>query len=126
MSCKYNNSLYSTNPPEEEVCFDSFEELLLSEDYESQEELNNRLNEEYFQVYELTNDEMLEFARAGDEYYGACVKHLRYTTSIVLFNWTYIGEASLKLLNKSFRCFNGVPYERRTHKWEEWGEACIA
>lgn len=69
MSCKYNNSLYSTNPPEEEVCFDSFEELLLSEDYESQEELNNRLNEEYFQV-ELTNDEMLEFARAGDEYYG--------------------------------------------------------
>lgn len=70
MSCKYNNSLYSTNPPGEEVCFDSFEELLLSEDYESQEELNNRLNEEYFQVYELTNDEMLEFARAGDEYYG--------------------------------------------------------
>lgn len=69
MSCKYNNSLYSTNPPEGEVCFDSFEELLLSEDYESQEELNNRLNEEYLQVYELTNDEMLEFARAGDEYY---------------------------------------------------------
>ena len=32
--------------------------------------------------------------------YGACVKHLRYSTSIVLFNWTYIGEASLKLLNK--------------------------
>ena len=58
--------------------------------------------------------------------YDACVKHLRYTTSIVVFNWTYIGEASLKLLNKSFRCFNGVPYERRTQKWEEWGEACIA
>lgn len=70
MSCKYNNSLYTTNPPEEEVCFDSFEELLLSEDYESQEELNNRLNEEYFQVYELTNDEMLEFARAGELAYG--------------------------------------------------------
>lgn len=70
MSCKYNNSVYSTNPPEEEVCFDSFEELLLSEDYESQEELNNRLNEEYFQVYELPNEQMLEFARAGDEYYG--------------------------------------------------------
>ena len=67
---KYNNSLYSTNPPEEEVCFDSFEELLLPEDYESQEELNHRLNEEYFQVYELTNEQMLEFARAGDEYYG--------------------------------------------------------
>lgn len=70
MSCKYNNSLYTINPPEEEVCFDSFEELLLSEDYESQEELNNRLNEEYLQVYELTNEQMLEFARAGDEYYG--------------------------------------------------------
>lgn len=70
MSCKYNNSLYSTNPPEEEVCFDSFEQLLLSEDYESQEELNNRLNEEYLQVYELTNEQMLEFARAGDGYYG--------------------------------------------------------
>lgn len=70
MSCKYNNSLYTTNPPEEEVCFDSFEEILLSEDYESQEELNHRLNEEYFSVYELTNEQMLEFARAGDEYYG--------------------------------------------------------
>lgn len=69
MSCKYNNSMYP-EPPEEEVCFDSFEELLLSEDYESQEELNHRLNEEYFQVYELTNEQMLEFARAGDEYYG--------------------------------------------------------
>lgn len=69
MSCKYNNSRYA-EPPEGEVCFDSFEELLLSEDYESQEELNNRLNEEYFQVYELTNEEMLEFTRAGDEYYG--------------------------------------------------------
>lgn len=70
MSCKYNNSLYSTNPPEEEVCFDSFEQLLLSEDYESQEELNNSLNEEYFLVYELPNEQMLEFARAGDEYDG--------------------------------------------------------
>lgn len=69
MSCKYNNSLYTTNPPEEEVCFDEFEQLLLSEDYESQEELNHCLNE-YFQVYELTNEQMLEFARAGDEYYG--------------------------------------------------------
>lgn len=70
MSCKYNNSLYTTNPPEEEVCFDSFEQLLLSEDYESQEELNNRLNEEYFQVYELTNEQMLDFARAGELAYG--------------------------------------------------------
>ena len=70
MSCKYNNSMYTTNPPEEEVCFDSFEELLLSEDYESQEELNNRLNEEYFQVYELPNEQMLEFARAGELAYG--------------------------------------------------------
>ncbi len=70
MSCKYNNSLYSSNPPEEEVCFDSFEQLLLSEDYESQEELNHRLNEEYFSVYELTNDQMLEFTRAGELAYG--------------------------------------------------------
>lgn len=71
MSCKYNNSMYTITPPEEvDVCFDEFEQLLLSEDYESQEKLNNRLNEEYFQVYELTNEEMLEFARAGEEYYG--------------------------------------------------------
>ena len=70
MSCKYNNYLYSSNPPEEEVCFDSFEQLLLSEDYESQEELNHRLNEEYSQVYELTNEQMLEFARAGELAYG--------------------------------------------------------
>lgn len=65
MSCKYNNSMYTIEPEEVDVCFDEFEQLLLSEDYESQEELNHRLNEEYFQVYELTNDEMLEFARAG-------------------------------------------------------------
>lgn len=70
MSCKYNNSMYTITPPEEEVCFDSFEQILLSEDYESQEELNHRLNEEYFQVYAVSNDELLEFARAGDEYYN--------------------------------------------------------
>lgn len=71
MSCKYNNSMYTITPPEEvDVCFDEFEQILLSEDYESQEELNNRLNEEYFQVYELTNEEMLAFARAGEEYYN--------------------------------------------------------
>lgn len=70
MSCKYNNHLYTTTPEKVDVCFDSFEQLLLSEDYESQEELNHRLNEEYFQVYELTNEQMLEFARAGEEYYN--------------------------------------------------------
>lgn len=70
MSCKHNNSLYTTTPEEVDVCFDEFEQILLSEDYESQEELNNRLNEEYFQVFELTNEEMLEFARAGEEYYN--------------------------------------------------------
>lgn len=62
--------MYTTTPEEVDVCFDSFEQLLLSEDYESQEELNHRLNEEYFQVYELTNEQMLEFARAGEEYYN--------------------------------------------------------
>lgn len=61
--------MYTIEPEEVDVCFDEFE-LLLSEDYESQEELNNRLNEEYFQVYELTNEQMLEFARAGEEYYN--------------------------------------------------------
>lgn len=70
MSCKHNNSMYTTTPEEVDVCFDEFEQILLSEDYESQEELNNRLNEEYFQVYELTNEEMLAFARAGEEYYN--------------------------------------------------------
>lgn len=70
MSCKYNNSMHTIEPEEVDVCFDSFEELLLSEDYESQEELNHRLNEEYLQVYELNNEQMLEFARAGEEYYN--------------------------------------------------------
>lgn len=72
MSCKYNDSLYTTNPPEEEVCFDSFEELLLSEDYESQEEIDHRLDDEYkqFQIYELSDEQMLEFARAGELAYG--------------------------------------------------------
>ena len=62
--------MHTIEPEEVDVCFDEFEQLLLSEDYESQEELNHRLNEEYFQVYELTNDEMLEFARAGEEYHN--------------------------------------------------------
>lgn len=62
--------MHTIEPEEVDVCFDEFEQLLLSEDYESQEELNHRLNEEYFQVYELTNDEMLEFARAGELAYG--------------------------------------------------------
>lgn len=62
--------MYTIEPEEVDVCFDEFEQLLLSEDYESQEELNHRLNEEYFQVFELTNEEMLEFARAGEEYYN--------------------------------------------------------
>ena len=72
MSCKYNNSLYTTNPPEEEVCFDSFEQLLLSEDYETQEEIDHRLADEYnqFQIYELSDEQMLEFARAGELAYG--------------------------------------------------------
>ena len=70
MSCKYNNSLYA-EPPEINVEFDAFEQLLFSEDYETQEELNNRLNEEYndFTVYELSVDEMLRFAKTGDESY---------------------------------------------------------
>lgn len=70
MRCKYSNSMYTIEPEEVDVCFDPFEELLLSEDYESQEELNSRLKEEYCSVYERTNEQMLEFVRAGDEYYG--------------------------------------------------------
>lgn len=64
--------MHTIKPEEVDVCFDEFEQLLLSEDYESQEELNNRLNEEYssFQIFELTNEQMLEFARAGEEYYN--------------------------------------------------------
>lgn len=62
--------MYTITPPEDEVEFDYLEQILLSEDYETQEEIDHRLNEEYFQVYELTNDEMLEFARAGEEYYN--------------------------------------------------------
>ena len=71
MTCKYNNSLYA-EPPEIDVEFDAFEQLLFSEDYETQEELHNRLNEEYneFQVYELSVDGMLDFAQKGDKHYG--------------------------------------------------------
>lgn len=72
MSCKYNNSMYTITPPEIEEEIDSFEELLSYEEYETEEELNYRLNEEYeaFQIYELSNEEMLDFARAGEEYYN--------------------------------------------------------
>lgn len=72
MSCKYNNSMYTITPPEVEVEFDYFEQILLSEDYETQEEIDHRLADEYeqFQIYELSDDQMLEFARAGEEYYN--------------------------------------------------------
>lgn len=40
MSCKYNNSMYTITPPEDEVEFDYLEQILLSEDYETQEEIN--------------------------------------------------------------------------------------
>lgn len=73
MSCKYNNHIYTTTPPEEvDVCFDEFEQLLLSEDYETQEEIDHRLADEYkqFQIYELSDEQMLEFARAGELAYG--------------------------------------------------------
>lgn len=71
MSCKYNNSMYTITPPEDEVEFDYLEQILLSEDYETQEEIDHRLADEYkqFQIYELS-DEQLEFARAGELAYG--------------------------------------------------------
>lgn len=72
MSCKYNNSMYTIEPEEVDVCFDEFEQLLLSEDYKTQEEIDHRLADEYkqFQIYELSDEQMLEFARAGEEYYN--------------------------------------------------------
>lgn len=72
MSCKYNNHLYSTTPEEVDICFDEFEQLLLSEDYETQEEIDYRLADEYkqFQIYELSDEQMLEFTRAGELAYG--------------------------------------------------------
>lgn len=72
MSCKYNNSMYTIEPEEVDVCFDEFEQLLLSEDYETQEEIDHRLADGYkqFQIYELSDEQMLEFARAGEEYYN--------------------------------------------------------
>lgn len=69
MSCKYNNSMYA-EPPEVEYSFSRLEQILLSDDYESQEMLDARLNEAYNELYVLSETEMLEFARAGDEYYG--------------------------------------------------------
>lgn len=72
MSCKYNNSMHTIEPEEVDVCFDEFEQLLLSEDYETQEEIDHRLADEYkqFQIYELSDEQMLEFARAGELAYG--------------------------------------------------------
>lgn len=49
MSCKYNNSMYTITPPEDEVEFDYLEQILLSEDYETQEEIDHRLADEYKQ-----------------------------------------------------------------------------
>ena len=72
MSCKYNNHLYTSNPPEIEVQFDAFEELLLTEDYETVEERNYRLNREYEEsgVHFMNDDEMLEFSHICEECYS--------------------------------------------------------
>ena len=64
--------MYTITPPEDEVEFDYLEQILLSEDYETQEEIDHRLADEYkqFQIYELSDEQMLEFARAGELAYG--------------------------------------------------------
>ena len=64
--------MYTITPPEDEVEFDYLEQILLSGDYETQDEIDHRLADEYkqFQIYELNNEQMLEFARAGEEYYN--------------------------------------------------------
>lgn len=71
MSCKYNNHMYTITPPEMDVGFDYLEQIL-SEDYETQEEIDYRLADEYeqFQIYELSDEQMLEFARADELAYG--------------------------------------------------------
>lgn len=53
MSCKYNNSMYTITPPEDEVEFDYLEQILLSEDYETQEEIDHRLADEYKQFQSM-------------------------------------------------------------------------
>ena len=72
MSCKYNNSLYTSNPPEIDVKYDPIEEILFMDDYEAQEFIDARLNEEYnaFKCYELNHSSMLEFVDAMFVYYG--------------------------------------------------------
>lgn len=83
MSCKYNNSMYTITPPEDEVEFDYLEQILLSEDYETQEEIDHRLADEYkqFQIYELSDEQMLEFARAGELAYGGEIQYHEYWVS---------------------------------------------
>ena len=65
-------TLKTITPSEDEVEFDYLEQILLSEDYETQEEIDHRLADEYkqFQIYELSDEQMLEFARAGELAYG--------------------------------------------------------
>ena len=48
--------------------------------------------------------------------YGANVRHLKDSTEIVVFNWNDLCDASLKLLNKNFRCFNGITYIKRSNR----------
>ena len=69
---KYNNSMYTTTPPEVEVENDEFEELLLTEDYETLEERNYRLNREYEEsgVHFMNEEEMSEFSHICEEYYS--------------------------------------------------------
>lgn len=64
MSCKYNNSMYTIEPEEVDVCFDEFEQLLLSEDYESQENIEESKVLEI--IGELQDD---EYYRVDDEYH---------------------------------------------------------
>ena len=77
MSCKYNNSMYTSNPPEIDVKYDPIEEILFNfnpiiDDYEAQEFIDARLNEEYnaFKCYELNHSQMLKFVETMIIYYG--------------------------------------------------------
>lgn len=57
----------------------------------------------------------LAFHRELNNYEGK-VRHLKNSTEIVVFNWHNLCNASLKLLNKNFRCFNGVSYLKRVNR----------
>ena len=75
MSTSYNKCMYTTVPPEMDVAYDPFEEVLFNPEediplFDMEFQREEEREEEAFQVILMNEEEMLSFGNALEEYYS--------------------------------------------------------